>query len=77
MPDDKVNGKTCLICDCERTMPLDAAALAQALELSAPPQIHTQLCRSQLESFKSALAGGGAGAGRLHAGSAAVHRNAG
>ena len=57
MPDDKVNGKTCLICNCERTMPLDAAALKQALELSAPPEIHTQLCRAQLESFKSAAVG--------------------
>ena len=59
MPDDKVNGKTCLICNCERTMPLDAAALARALELSAPPEIHTQLCRAQLDSFKSAATGEG------------------
>ncbi len=58
MPDDKVNGKTCLICDCERTMPLDAAALTRALGLSAPPGIHTQLCRSQLDSFRAAAGDG-------------------
>ena len=59
MPDDKVNGKTCLICNCERTMPLDAEALARALELSAPPEVHTQLCRAQLDQFRATLAGEG------------------
>ena len=58
MTDQKVNDKTCLICSCEGTMPLDADALAKALEMGAPPDIHTQLCRSQLDSFRSAVAAG-------------------
>ena len=67
MPDGKIEGrmggKTCLICNCEGTMPLDAAALAKALAqvggTGAPPDIHTQLCRAQLDSFKSAMAAEG------------------
>ncbi len=58
MPGDTLNGKTCLICDCERTMPLDAAALQRALALSVPPDIQTQLCRAQLEQFRAAVRGG-------------------
>jgi ferredoxin len=59
----RIGGKTCLICNCEGTMPLDTAALAKALArvggTGAPPDIHTQLCRAQLDSFKSAMAGDG------------------
>ena len=49
---------TCLICNCEKTMPLDSNALAQALGLDDIP-VHTHLCRSQLSSFEKALEGDG------------------
>ncbi len=50
----KVNGKTVLLCDCEKTMSFDAAKIAQALNTDAPI-VHTHLCRSQIESFRSAV----------------------
>ncbi len=53
----KLNGKTVLVCDCEGTMPLDAKALARACGADEPPVVNTQLCRSQIENFHSALAG--------------------
>ena len=59
MTDQRVNDKTCLICSCEGTMPLDADALGNALSMGGAPDIHTQLCRAQLDSFKSAMAGSG------------------
>ena len=48
--------KGCLVCNCEKTMPLDASKLSKALgdELDT---IHTHLCRSELSKFESALKG--------------------
>src|SRR6185295_11715566 len=50
-----------LICDCNKTMPLDAAALAKAL----PPEaaqglsaLHSTLCRREAGSFQRAAKGG-------------------
>jgi ferredoxin len=54
---DKFN-KTLAVCDCEHSMRLDADALAHALGLDAPPIIHTQLCRAQIDAFRDALDGG-------------------
>lgn len=39
-------------------MRLDARALARALGAGTEPVIHTQLCRSQIERYRAALAGG-------------------
>ena len=39
------------LCNCNGTMPLDAAALAQILELAGPLPIHTQLCQKELAAF--------------------------
>jgi ferredoxin len=50
--------RTCLVCDCEKTMPLDAAKLSAAAGQDIGP-IHTQLCRSQLDSYEKALTGEG------------------
>jgi ferredoxin len=50
----KLEGKTVLVCNCEATMPLDGAALGAAFDAEAP-RVHTQLCRSQLESFRRAV----------------------
>lgn len=49
--------RICLLCDCEKTMPLDAAKLSAALGHETGP-IQTQLCRSQLANFEQALASG-------------------
>ncbi len=46
-----------LLCNCEKTMPLDAAKLSAASGQDIGV-IHTQLCRSQLAQFESALASG-------------------
>ena len=40
-----------LICNCNRTMPLDGKALARALKLDAEPQVSTELCRRHLAAF--------------------------
>ena len=46
--------KGCLVCNCEKTMPLDASKLSKAFgnELDT---IHTHLCRSELSKFETAL----------------------
>src|SRR5712691_2058448 len=43
------------ICNCNKTMALDARALAGALKLKHPIQIHTELCRKEVGSFEQAL----------------------
>ncbi|MBX2805005.1 MAG: 4Fe-4S binding protein [Hyphomicrobiales bacterium] len=48
--------RTCLLCDCEKTMPLDAAKVSAALGQDIGP-IHTQLCRSQVDRYEKALSG--------------------
>lgn len=46
---------TLKLCNCNKTMSLDARGLAAALELSVPPQIHTELCRREVGSFQASL----------------------
>jgi len=53
-----LDGKTVKICNCNRTMALDAEALASALKLGAPVAIHSELCRKEMESFSAALKDG-------------------
>ena len=53
----KIDGKTVLVCDCEGSMELDAGALAKTGDGEAP-FINTQLCRSQLDNFRTAVADG-------------------
>ena len=47
---------TTLICNCNRTMPLDAQAIAQALGASAdvPTTVHQALCRREAPLFQQA-----------------------
>ena len=52
MPKDK------LICNCNRTMPLDGKALARALKLDAVSGVNTELCRRHLAAFEAAVKGG-------------------
>ncbi len=51
------DAKRLLVCTCEGTMRLDGKALATACAADGPLEIHTQLCRSQLENFRAALGG--------------------
>ena len=39
------------LCSCNGTMPLDAAALAKALELSGAPAVPSMLCQKELAAF--------------------------
>lgn len=43
------------VCNCNKTMALDAKALSAALKLKQPVQIHTELCRKEVASFERAL----------------------
>ena len=45
------------LCNCNGTMPLDAAALERALELAGPLPIHTQLCQKELAAFADRASG--------------------
>ena len=46
--------KRCLICNCEKTMPLDEKKLAKAMGRDIG-NIQISLCRAQLETFETAL----------------------
>jgi ferredoxin len=50
--------KTLKLCNCNRTMPLDARVLARALGAAAPLEIHTELCRKEIAAFEGAARGG-------------------
>ena len=47
-----------LLCNCNRTMVLDAKALAGALKLDSVPHISSELCRRQLSTFDAAVKSG-------------------
>jgi ferredoxin len=49
-------GDTLRVCNCNRTMTLDGAALGRALGRDAIP-IYTELCRKEVDGFTSALKG--------------------
>ncbi len=51
-----------LVCNCQRTMTVDGAALATALGCDALLRVHSELCRAELSSFQEALGG----EGRVH-----------
>src|SRR6185503_8453828 len=50
-----LDGKTLKVCSCNRTVALDAKALASALKLKEPLQVHDQLCRRDAAAFQAAL----------------------
>ena len=50
-----LDGKTLKVCSCNRTVALDAKALAKALKLKEPLQVHDQLCRRDAAAFQAAL----------------------
>jgi ferredoxin len=47
--------RTLKLCNCNKTMALDAKALAAALKLKQPIRMHTELCRKEAGSFEEAL----------------------
>jgi hypothetical protein len=51
---------TTLLCNCNRTMALDAQAIAKALGASAdaPATVHTALCRREAPLFQQAAKSG-------------------
>jgi ferredoxin len=50
-----LESKTLKVCSCNRTVPLDAKALAAALGIGAPLKVHDQLCRNDAGAFQAAL----------------------
>jgi ferredoxin len=55
----ELKGKRILVCNCEMSMPLEGKKLARAACGSEDaPEVHSQLCRAQIESFKTAAASG-------------------
>lgn len=52
-----VADKNLHLCSCNGTMPLDATALARALELSGTPAVKTMLCQKELAAFAGRAAG--------------------
>lgn len=57
-PEMELNGREILLCNCERSMPLDAKRVAKACGATGASDGYTQLCRSQLDSFRAAVATG-------------------
>ena len=47
-----------LLCNCNRTMPLDGKAVAGALDLDEAPHIHSELCRRHIAAFEAAVKSG-------------------
>jgi len=47
-----------LICNCNKTMPLDGAALARALKLGSAARVSSELCRKHLSTFEAAVKNG-------------------
>ncbi|MDX1575590.1 MAG: 4Fe-4S dicluster domain-containing protein, partial [Kiloniellales bacterium] len=54
-------GRRVLVCDCEKTMPLEAEALAETCRKAGAEgdlELNTQLCRAQLDNFERAVKDG-------------------
>jgi ferredoxin len=51
-------GRTLKVCSCNRTLALDAKALAGALKLGEPLTVHHELCRKDAAAYQAALGGG-------------------
>ena len=53
-----LESKTLKVCSCNRTIPLDAKALAAALKSGEPLTVHHELCRKDAGAFQAALGSG-------------------
>jgi heterodisulfide reductase subunit A-like polyferredoxin len=54
-----IHSKNLLICNCNKTMPLDAKALGRALQAKTPVVVHHELCRHQASALEAELKQGG------------------
>ncbi|MFN0303685.1 MAG: 4Fe-4S dicluster domain-containing protein, partial [Burkholderiales bacterium] len=52
-----LDARTLKVCNCNRTMKIDAGALAKALKLDEPISVHSELCRKDVQAFAAALGG--------------------
>ena len=52
-----VSDKRLLLCSCNGTMPLDAAALAKALDLAPAPAVRTMMCQKELAAYAADATG--------------------
>ncbi|HEU5177356.1 MAG TPA: 4Fe-4S binding protein, partial [Burkholderiales bacterium] len=50
-----LESKTLKVCSCNRTIPLDAKALAAALKSGEPVSVHHELCRKDIGAFQAAV----------------------
>jgi len=50
-----LESKTLKVCSCNRTIPLDAKALAAALKSGEPVNVHHELCRKDIGAFQAAV----------------------
>src|SRR5258706_1738753 len=50
-----IQHKTLKLCSCNKTIALDAAALAAALKSPAPLTVHTELCRKEAARLQGSL----------------------
>src|SRR5690348_16034493 len=50
-----LEGKTLKVCSCNRTIGIDANALASALKSGAALAVHEQLCRKDAGAFQAVL----------------------
>ncbi|MGH8751760.1 MAG: 4Fe-4S binding protein [Burkholderiales bacterium] len=53
------DNKNLLVCNCNKSMPLDAKALTQALRVKSAVVVHQELCRGQATAFGAAIKQGG------------------
>ena len=54
----KPNNSNLLVCNCQRTMVIDAAGLSKALGFSDKIAVHQELCRAGISAFESGLMSG-------------------
>lgn len=55
---DPLKGRRLLVCNCEKTMKIDGGELSAALGLTGEAKVNTQLCRSQIETYRAAAESG-------------------
>ncbi len=55
----EINGREILLCNCAGSMALDGKALAKVCGAKDAPEIASQLCRAQIDTFRAAVKGGG------------------
>ncbi len=51
----KIENKNILICNCEKTMDIDGGKLCSALGQTNPLKVHSNLCRSEIAVFNTAV----------------------